>query len=106
MKKILIVALYKKEQLNSDLFVGIFLNDLTGPPLESTLLKNNRDDIVAECEIAAKLHALIQDYRHKIEISFSDEVKIIVNKDSHRKTFFVKIEKHFGLNALLKQLKI
>jgi hypothetical protein len=106
MKKILIVALYKKEQLKPNLFVGIFLNDLAGPPLESVALRPARDDIVAECDIAAKLHALIQDYRHKIEVSFSEEIKILIDKDNCKKTFFVKPEDNFDYSIVLKQLKI
>lgn len=105
MKKILIVALYKKEHLDTDLFVGIFFNDLNGPPMESVFLRPKRDDIVAEAEIAAKLYDLIQGYRHKIEISFSEEIKVLIDKDTHKKTFFVKPGKHFDYSIVLKQLK-
>lgn len=105
MKKILIIALYRKEHLTSDLYVGIFLNDLSGLPLESIALRSNRDDIVAEYSIAAKLHALIQDYRHKIEVSFFEEIKIFIDKDSNKKIFFVKPERYFDYGIVLKQLK-
>lgn len=106
MKKILIVALYRKESLNADLFAGIFLNDLKDPPIESVLLNPKRNDIVAEFEIAAKLHAFIQDHRHKIEISFSEEIKILVDKDAHTKTFLFKPENDFDYGVVLKQLKL
>jgi len=108
MKKILIVALYKKEQTGANPLVGIFLDDLTSPPVESVCLKPDRDDAVAEFEIAAKLYALIQDYHYRVSISFSEEIKtqIIIDKDKHQKLYFIKPENFFDFEVVIKKLKI
>jgi hypothetical protein len=105
MNKTLIVALYKKNNLECNSYVGIFLNDLFSPPLESISLKPNRNDMLAEYDIADKLHSLVQDSRHKIMISFSEEFSILVDKDSNRKIFFIKSDGFFDINALIKKLK-
>jgi len=105
MKKILIVALYKKGHLDCNPYVGIFLNDLSSPPLESISLKPSRDDMLAEYDIADKIHSLIQDSRHKIMISFHEEFSILVDKDSNQKFFFIKSYGIFDVGALIKKLK-
>ena len=62
--------------------------------------------MLAEFDIADKLHLLIQDYRHKIMISFSEELAILIDKDTNKKIFFIKPENIFDFEALIKKMKL
>lgn len=105
MKKKLIIAVYKKESLTKETFAGIFVKDLSGPPLFEFQTSVNRDNIVVENNIVTQVTDLVQDYRHKITISFFDSYEIFKDRDRGVKYLFVKPEHYLDIKFILEKIK-
>jgi hypothetical protein len=105
MKKKLIIAVYKKESAATDVFVGVFLKDLFGPPLFETKTSLNRDNIVIENNIITQVTDLVQDFRHKIIISFFDNYEIFKDRDHQVKYFFIKLERYLDVRFIVEKIK-
>lgn len=106
MKKILILAVYTKEQSNSQPFVGIFWDSLDSPPVESFALDEKRDDYVVEFNVAGRLYELQQEARRHVTILFSEEQRVYSNKMVGKKFFFIKPGHFFSYDVVLKKIKI
>jgi len=100
-----IIALYKKDGLDSMPLVGIFENDLSNKPLSSFKLSANACDVVAENNVAAALRELILDSRRGTSFVLSENLGLTIKEDG-QKFYFIKPEEFFNFKNMLKLLKL
>jgi|GEM_PF-3766583 hypothetical protein len=99
-----VIALFKKDKLDSIPFVGIFENDLSCKPIYSFKMDPDKPSLEPEINISINLRELLEDSKHGFSVKMSETLGLVISED-HVKFYFIKPEQLFSFKHMLKIAK-